>query len=281
MSTEDRLRDALSARAATVQPSEDGWARIEARTARRRPSVTRWIALALAAAAIPGALAVNAAMQDDDSTPLVVNPGPSTTTSTTATPTANVDYAIWPTAEMSVSYDSPAKLAQNFARQWLGMTSPTVGAYRAGDARSGEVDIHAFAGGVATTLTVREDGVRGWRVLEARSPNLELATPEVLDAVASPIMITGRSVAFEGVVHVTLLALDGTLSCGACSGGAGPDPHRLGQTTFTGHGTELAPFTTTLTFGPNGNRYGVLILWTDSARDGSIAEATTRLVAFP
>ncbi len=275
MSTEDRLRDALRVEAATIEPWGDGWARIEARTARPASRVKWFAAIGVAIATLGGGLAVNAALQDD-STPLVVNPGPSTTTTTAIQASPDTDFAIWPAADMSVSYDSPEKLAETFARDWLGMTSPTVGTYRAGDSRSGEIDIHAFAGGVATTLSVREDGVRGWRVFDVRSPNLELTTPKTLDKVTSPMTLTGRSVAFEGVVHVTLIRRNMSLSCAFGCGTLGFVG--MADSTFTGAGTELAPFETKLTYQSPPTDTGILVLWTDSPRDGSIAEATVRLV---
>ena len=284
MSTEDRLRDALKAEAATIEPSDDGWARIAARTARPASRVKWFAAIGLAIATVGGGLAVNAALQDDDSTSLVVNPGPSTTTTTTtAAPAASVDYAIWPAEDMNVSYDSPTKLAETFARDWLGMTSPTVGAYRAGDTRSGEIDIYAFAGGVATTLTVREDGARGWRIFDVRSPNLELTTPKTLDEVTSPMKLTGRSVAFEGVVHMSVLV--SSLNCAhSCESGYPYGGGMLGDSTFTGGGTEMTPFETSIAFNPVPHTdlarptRAFLVLWTDSARDGRITEATVRLV---
>ncbi len=142
MTTEDRLRHALRARAASVEPRDDGWARIEPRLSPRRSNLKRYVAIALAAAAIPGALAVNAAIQDDDATPLVVKPGPSTTSTPSTTgpaPTTTIPSTeprfIFPWD--SESFQTPASLAGSFARDFLGMPNPTIGAYRAGDALLG------------------------------------------------------------------------------------------------------------------------------------------------
>lgn len=279
MSTEDRLRDALNARAASIEPKGDGWDRIEARLdSPRRSSTKRFVGIAAAVAALGAGLF--AILQGGNGTPVVAG-NPDTTTTTTApaaVPVTAVDYAIWPSADNTTPYESPQALAENFASGWLGMTSPTVGTYREGDSRSGEIDIRSSPGGVATTLSVREDAARGWMVIDARSPSLELATPATLDAVSSPITLTGRSVAFEGVVHMTLLRRNLSLNCAFRCGALGFVG--MANSTFTGHGTELTPFQTTLAFSSPQTTTGILVLWTDSPKDGSIAEATVRLVSF-
>jgi len=250
----------------------------------RRPNLTRYIAIALAIVAIPGALAVNAAIQDDEK-PLIVNPGPSTTTTvpatTTSTPVNTQQQFVYPwDAKEGPSFKTPVALANSFARDFLGMTNPTVGTYRAGDSLSGEIDIFAFERGVATTVLVRQRGDGDWFVVASSSPNLQLDIPTTDDTIRSPVHLKGRSVAFEGTVQVTLLNWGYTMQCTLPTDTCGSGRAVLANTFFTGHGTDLTAFDFPLSFELKGEKTGVLLLWTASAMDGSMAEATVRLVRF-
>ncbi|MBA2607857.1 MAG: hypothetical protein H0U92_02860 [Actinobacteria bacterium] len=296
MSTEDRLRNALKTRAATVNPSDDGWNRIEARmNAPRRFNAKRITTLAAAVAAAAAA-AVFAITQNGNGTPIVAGnpattsttapPATSTTssTSTTSTTAASVNsirgpsYIYpWIPGPDKTRFDTPTALAEGFGRDFLGMTNPTVGAYRSGDAHSGEIDIRSTPRGVATTLLVREDA-NGWNALAASSPNLVLDRPTTYDEIRSPATLRGKSVAFEGTVHVTLLTWGTSMRCVPATDTCGSEPRVLANYIFTGHGSELTPFETTLRFAPNITKTAVLVLWTDSAEDGSLFEATVRLV---
>jgi len=275
---EDRLRDALRARAASVQPADDGWARIEQRISRRRRGIKQFLLIGLAVAAVPGTIAVAAAIQDDDAKPLVV--GPNTTTSTSISPTTvpvvGAPRYVFPWDD-GTRFDTPASLADAFARDFLGMRNPIVDEFRAGDSRSGEIDVHAFARGVATTLLVREEST-GWMVSSASTPNIQLDSPEQFDTVNSPFTLTGRSVAFEGTVRVALLSWGTSMRCVPATDTCGSEPRVLANEFFTGHGTELTPFETTLSYSAQGTTTGVLVLWTDSAEDGSLQEATIRIL---
>ncbi|MEY2469252.1 MAG: hypothetical protein QOF21_1950 [Actinomycetota bacterium] len=278
MSIEDRLRDALRARAAQVQPDDDGWARIEQRISDPRRSLKRFVLVGLAVVTIPGAIAVAAAIRDDNAKPLVVGPMETTTTAVapTTVPVVARPRYIYPWDD-GTRFDTPQALADAFARNFLGMTDPSVGTFRAGDSRSGEIDIHAFAKGVATTLLVRQEAT-GWMVSSSSTPNIQLDSPEQFDLVESPFPLSGRSVAFEGTVHMTLLSWGTSMRCVPATDTCGSDPRVLANEFFTGHGSELSPFETHLRYDAQGQTTGVLVLWTDSARDGSLQEATIRIV---
>jgi hypothetical protein len=278
MTTEDRLRDALRGEAARIEP-RDGWARIESRLGETVPrNRLRILSIAAAALVVLATGIVFAANRNGDH-PVTAGQPESTTTSTTEVSDVLRPSFSWPLPGQQ-TYPTAHDVADGFARNFLGMPDPTVGEYRPGDTRSGEIDIHPFATGtIGSTLGVREE-TDGWHVFSANSDNLQLDQPKELDRITSPAHLTGRSVAFEGTVHVTMVSQDGTLVCArGCAGGTGTHPF-LAMTTFTGHGTEMGPFATDVSFERYGATIGVLILWTDSARDGSVAEATLRLVVL-
>jgi hypothetical protein len=281
MSTEQRLRDALHAEAARIEPSER-WARIEdAIDAGPRRSPARYLPLAAAAVALLAAAVAVVTQRDDDRRP--VNAGePATTTSPVAVvePDGSDDEPAiavftWPFVENS-PYQTPQAVAAAFARDFLGMPDATVGEF---DSTSGEIDVHPYpTGTIGSTLLVgRSDS--GWVVSGAMSANLLIDSPRG-GTITSPVQLRGRSVAFEGTVHVTLLATGTDLSCVTQEARAcGTSDAVLANTTYTGGGTEMTPFTVDVPFTKtDAQDIAIIVLWTDSARDGSIAEATIQPV---
>ena len=268
MTTEDRLRDALHGEAARIEP-RSGWNAIESRLSETVPrNRMRVVSIASAAALVLVATVAVLAQQDNDKPrPVITNPGTTTTTTTTAAPVAPARTYIWPIDE-TANYRTPAAMAAGYVHEFLGLADGAVGTYRAGDTTSGEIDVRSSFGGLISTLLAQQGADGSWHALEATNPNLVMGNPAKGEHIASPQRITGESVAFEGVVHVSLYGYDG---------GDAQHPLLL-TTTFMGHGTELTPFETTISWPPTSDKWGLLMLWTDSARDGSLAEATVRYV---
>ncbi len=148
------------------------------------------------------------------------------------------------------------------------MKHPILERYRAGDTRSGEIPIRATATGPVTTVLVRQLARdTSWWVLGAVSDAIVINQPSARSAVRSPFVLTGVSTAFEGVVNVTLRS-DALAS-------------PLVQTTVMGGANGvMGPFHATLHFASTSSRYGVLVLYTRSAKDGSVTEASAIRVRF-
>jgi hypothetical protein len=278
--TEDRLRDALRAEASGVTPGE-GWVTIESRLSEAVPRNRTRLLMAAAAAtlAVVAAVAV-IAQPEDKQTPVVTDPGPGAATTVTTEAVVVVPTGppfMWPFDDTK-PYETPEALADAFARDFLFMPDPTLSEYRPGDNNSGEIDVHpnprARAG---TTLLVRRTQ-SGWEVLTAMSDNLQLDAPEALDEITSPVTLRGRSVAFEGQVQVTLLRYGTSMQCAFPTDTCGSNPGVLANTHFTGNGTEMGPFETKLNYTPSPQPYALLVLWSASGENGTVVDATVRLV---
>lgn len=189
-------------------------------------------------------------------------------TSTTTTSPVQASTAVWPFASASERFTSAVVAARSFAVQYMGFSSPIVGAFQAGDTRSGEVPVRASASGVVTTVLVRQlDATDTWWVLGASSPSITVTSPAALSLVTSPMMMTGESTAFEAVVNVELRT-DGTLASlftttvmGGSMGVMGAFKKSMGFVTPTVSG-------------------GALMFRTYSAKDGHVLEATVVRVKF-
>ena len=230
-------------------------------------------------------LLVGACGSDDDPS-ISAGRSTSTTSSTTTTSTTALeaaattttaatqqeapgDQAVWPVESSTTRYRDPVEAARGFATGLAGFRQPVVGTFRAGDSRSGEVEVRAAPRGPATTVIVRQLGADGsWWVLASTTPNIELDSPARGATVASPVRVTGRARAFEGTVQVVLRE------------DAGAQPLATGFVTGSG-GAELGPFEGELTYTrkPTQAR-GVLLLFTDSAEDGRVWEVLASRVRF-
>lgn len=208
------------------------------------------------------------------------SPTPTSTTSTPSTPTSgspsgspattttpasiSADEArtvVWPTVGGGTLYADPAEAARGMATGLAGFTDPLVGAFRQGDSRSGEVDIRPSSTGPVTTVLVRQMSDGHWYAIGASSDDLQLSIPDVGTAVSSPVTVSGRSRAFEGTILVTVLAQG--------------DPEPLGRRPLMGGGDALRPFSGTVSFdAPDHATTGAIMLTTESAKDGSIWQAT-------
>lgn len=193
-----------------------------------------------------------------------------TSTAVTTTTTAAVtQYAVWPPANAlpAVTSLEPVALAVLFGREYLGMTEVTASAFQQGDTRSGEVVLHAGVGGGATTVMVRQlDSSGRWSVIGAATADIVVASPSALDLVRSPLMVTGRSTAFEGVISVQV------------RGDSLTAPLAQAQTLGGSMGT-MGPFRVRLAFtAPRGG--GAVVAFIRSAKDGSVVAASVVGVRF-
>ncbi len=207
---------------------------------------------------IVGALIASSA---SDTAPRSANPRGTTTTP------PDVSIAVWPTAASAVRPRDPVSAARGFAVEYVGFVDPVVGDFRAGDSRSGEVMIQRNARGPVTTVMVRQLGSDGtWWVLGSYTNNIQIASPPALGRIASPVTLRGMSTAFEAQVAVELREDDTT--------------QPLVQTFVMGANGELGPFVGSLSFATPRASAGALVLFTRSAEDGEIAEASVIRVGF-
>jgi len=195
---------------------------------------------------------------------------PTTSTSTTTTVASNVQptSAIWPFASTSTRFGDPSLAAQTFATDYLGFTNPIVGAFQRGDARSGEIEVRADASGTATTVLLRQLTTSdSWWVIGAVSSQLDITVPSALAHVTSPVMLRGRSTAFEAVVNVEVRQ-DGTLL-------------PLARTTVHGGSMGvMGPFSASVMFAAPTAIGGAVVLRVFSAKDGHVVDASALRVSF-
>jgi hypothetical protein len=182
---------------------------------RSRTGIVLLVVLALAAAAAAFFLLGDDDEDDvgtDDTTTTTADPGSTITTAaggTTTTAPAPVGLeqpALWPAAD--VVFDDPVAAAQDFLDQVL--RAGQAGAFRQGDARSGEVDalflgVEGDQQVVRSTLLLRQlGGAGGWFVIAAVNPNATITVPDALAEVpAAPLAVEGIGRGFEATLHVT------------------------------------------------------------------------------
>ena len=278
MTPEDRLRSAINARTSSVEPSPDALSRIEEKLmdAQRDNNRKRaLIGLGSAVAVVVLVLVAVLATRGDDDDGLDVagtttTSAESTTTEATTTtteappstfaPTVDPAVPVWPDATTSQRFDSPDAAARSFAVDYLGFIDPVMGAFQAGDARSGEVPVQPTPEGPVTTVLVRQLGDDTWFILGADTADITLDAPAQGDQIACPVHLTGTALAFEGHVDVAIRAdgVDEPIGTGFVTGGGGP----------------AAPFDDEVTcdlaqLGGDAH-YGAIVLSTASGEDGRI-----------
>ena len=138
------------------------------------------------------------------------SPSGSTTTPTTTTPTtpALEQPAIWPAVD--VQFASPELAAEDFVTNALDVPV-SLGAFQAGDARSGEIALQFMGEGgsgppiVRSTLLLRQLGSTGsWYLIGAANDNASITVPAAGATVpAGPVTVRGTARGFEGAVNVT------------------------------------------------------------------------------
>ncbi|OYV59721.1 MAG: hypothetical protein B7Z69_06350 [Actinobacteria bacterium 21-73-9] len=198
------------------------------------------------------------------------SPAPTTTTTTTTAPvtttTGPPSSAVWPLGRSG--YTNPVAVARAFALRYLAMPTVVTSTYRAGDSRSGEVDVRPSLRGPVTTVLVRQlSGTSTWSVLGAVGQDLTISSPPSYSVVRSPLTVTGTSTAFEGVANLELRADGQTapIASAIVHGGS------MGV---------VGPFRGVLHFSAPSARAGALILFTRSAKDGSVVVASVMRVWF-
>lgn len=279
MTTEDRLRAAMRARASSVEPAPDGLQLIKEnlmdteRVAGRNRVLLGIGAAAAVAAVVVGALTI--ANGDDEistvASTTTTGDGDDTTTpgetTTSRAPTVDRSVPVFPDPATSRRFDDPQAVTVSFARDLLGFSDPIVGEYQAGDSRSGEVELRAFAESTPTIVLVRQLEDNTWFVLGATVDSIRLDAPEGAATISSPEPLRGAALAYEGHVDVALYA----------DGIAEP----IATTYVTGAGDEMGDFSGELTFEvPNGVRDGVLVLSEGGGEDGATIRATVIRVHF-
>lgn len=189
-------------------------------------------------------------------------PGPSS-----AAPPVPADAvtAVWPTSAVPTRYSDPVAAARGFAIDLAAFAAPVVGDYRAGDSRSGEVEVRPAPDGPVTTVFVRLLGDGTWWVLGSATADVTLESPSAGDLVAGTAELRGTALAFEGTVDVRIM--DDTLAT-------------LATGIVTGGGDVARPFTGSFPFDGPASPYGTILLTTASGADGSTWTASVVRVAL-
>jgi hypothetical protein len=173
--------------------------------------------------------------------------------------------AIWPVTPTTSGYASPVVAARNFAVSLLHMNAPVVGTFLSRGASTGVVGVRSSVTSLATNVHVtRFAGAAGWWVVSCTTRDIDLISPLALAGVTSPLTLTGRSLAYEAVVNISLY-IDGRKAA-------------LVSATTMGGASQMAPFRATLRFPQGLQRYGTVIMYSRSAKDGSTVVATARRI---
>jgi hypothetical protein len=276
MTAEDRLRQAMEARASHVEPSADAMSRIEEKLMDAQRSDNRkrlFIGLGAAAAVVALVLAA-LVLTDDDDEPVSSDDTTTTSESTTTTTTeptttsteqafegVDLDTPIYPDPTTSQRFDDPVAAALAFG-SWAGYREPQVGTFQQGDTRSGEVDLRAFDAAAPSVVQLRQLEDDSWFVVGVSTDSIQLSTPQPGDTLTSPQPLEGMAYAFEGTVQVRLYA-DGV-----------QEP--IGETFVTGRGDGvLGAFSGEIEFtNDTGATHGVLALYSQGGEDGSTIQVS-------
>jgi hypothetical protein len=285
MTNEERLERALREHASSVTPTPD-WDDVEHRAAElqrrrlRRNVMVSTVGLAAAAIVVVALVSVfddggEVRVATTASSTTTTSSAPSTTTTVPATastvPPTTVPVPVRPAEAIfpfpgERQFHDPGAAAVAFAREYLGMPDPAV---RTTMLSARVVDISARPDRPAvTSVTVAESG-GAWYVTGARTQNIDLVSPESGQRISSPVTVGGSSTAFEAQVNWEVRDE---------RQGAG---EKLGEGFFMGGSNGMfAVFSADLSFSPPAGRSGAIVLFTRSAEDGAVQEATVIRVAF-
>lgn len=199
------------------------------------------------------------------SSPTSVTAPTSPTTATTDVVVMRPPRAVFPPPG-AAPLASPRGAARAFATTYLSFPEPTVGTPEASSSTTAVVPVRSNPAAPVTSVAVQRVGI-GWWVMGAESPDLIVEGPRGLGVASSPLLVTGRSTAYEAVINVAVRAADGTTS--------------LGKTTAMGGSMGvMGPFETTVSFGAPPTSTGALVVTTISPKDGSVLEATVVALRF-
>jgi hypothetical protein len=202
-------------------------------------------------------------------TVVVMQVNVSTPTSTTITKAlAQPGAAIWPYASTITRFTDPTMATRQFAADYLGFTSPLVGAFHSTTTGSGQVPVKASRSGVTTTVSLRRfTSSNTWWIIGATSPEIVITAPSIMQTISSPVQLAGRSTAYEAVVNVQIRR-DGSLAA-------------ITRTTVMGGSMGvMGPFSKTVAYVVPTAAGGAVLLRTYSAKDGHVLEATAVRVRF-
>jgi hypothetical protein len=143
---------------------------------------------------------VDADLPAEDAAPGVVTPAP-------AAAVQLEQPAVWPAPD--VVFATPEEAAADFVSSVFGV-EPALGEYRAGDQRSGEIDV-LYAGAEVSTPQVRSGllvrkltPTEGWFVLGGSTDAISITAPVASATVArGPLTVTGSGRGFEGTLNVS------------------------------------------------------------------------------
>ena len=305
MTMDERVRRALHHHAERIEPADEGWERLQERAGEARRRRRRGWATGATGAVAAALLLVVAVATLGGGEPRVVETGPAAPSLSTSPPALppppdgpppisdrgapTVVPGIWPlhtVADLeayrdsgSTRYEDPVDVARSFAVDYLGMVDPLVGEPADGDAGTVEVIVRPrgesgqpLPPGTMDTVVVLSSLGRGgpagpggpWNVSSTSSSDIHLDGDPFRNGVASPIAVSGEATAFEGTVQVEVR------EAGMAAGEA------LGRDFVTaGALGNFAPFAADIDFDPPSTEgFGALVVYTESAVDGTTMEAT-------
>ena len=105
-----------------------------------------------------------------------------------------------------------------------------------------------------------------WWVLGAGTAAIRLTEPVWNASITSPVALKGTAMAYEGTVQTQVREDDNSKP--------------LGEGYVTGRGDAMGPFSGSLAFAKATSKYGAVVLFTISAKDGSVVEASVIRVRF-
>jgi hypothetical protein len=141
-------------------------------------------------------------------TPATTTPATTTPAPTTTLPVPLEHPAVWPASDTVVA--TPQQAAEDFVASVLAVP-PRLGEFRAGDSRSGEIEVLAPSETdddrppiVRSVLLLRQLGPSdGWFVLAAVNANTTVTSPPSgADVPPGPLTVSGVGRGFEGLVVV-------------------------------------------------------------------------------
>jgi len=275
--TERRLRDALGAEAASIEPSPDGLDRIEEKL--MTPTVTRnqKYVLGGVAAVVLVVIGIVFFAGGDDDDPEVLTDTTSTSESTTTTsttvddnpfdPTTDPSQVVFPAIDSSQRFDSPETVVQAFLTQYAGFTDPVVSEFMEGDNRSGEFEVTRNGSGPVSTILVRQLDDDTWGVIGAETDSITPSAPVSEAEVTSPVTLEGEGLAFEGTINVDVREQGRTESIGEGFVTAGGSPPG-------------APYAGSIDVTPSSTDTGAIMYRELSAEDGSTSWVSITRVRF-
>jgi hypothetical protein len=171
--------------------------------------------------------------------------------------------------------DSAIATATSFLRREVGMTTPVASNFRWTGKRTAKLDVRSRivdAGGRANmsqvTVVSLERLSKVWYVTGTSTKTIVVSRPGPLDRIASPVRVSGKALAFEGNVRVTVT-----------EDRYGKDVV-LGAGNVLGRGDEIGPFAGSISFRRPAGSTGSIIFTEPSAIDGTPVNATVVRVRF-